>query len=86
MIDKQRYRQALTAMQKLITHAKSQAYSGGATEVAELLNDIELLPEFLAEDLDRTDQFVEMLESIAQTHPTCRYIVEQFLEAPIRTP
>jgi hypothetical protein len=43
-----------------------------------LSNDIELLPEFLAYESDRTGAFNEMLHSIARVQPSCQYIVEEF--------
>jgi hypothetical protein len=42
------------------------------------LNDIELRPEFLADESDRTGEFIEMLHSIARAQPSCQYIVEAF--------
>jgi hypothetical protein len=42
------------------------------------LNDIELLPEFLADESDRTGEFTEMLHNIARVQPSCTYIVEEF--------
>jgi hypothetical protein len=78
MIRVEQYTQALRALQQLIVHAKSQAYQVGESRVAELLNDIELLPEYLADERDRTGEFVEMLQGIAQVNPSCRYIVEEF--------
>ena len=41
-------------------------------------NDIELLPEFLAYESDRTGAFNEMLHSIARVQPSCQYIVAAF--------
>jgi len=70
--------QALRALQRLIIHAKAEAYADGKSRVAELLNDVELLPECLADPRDRTGDFLEMLHGIVQIHPTCRYIVEEF--------
>jgi len=78
MISADQYPQSLRALQRLIVHAKSQAHDAGADRVAELLNDIEMLPEFIADETDRTGDFVEMLQGIAQVHPNCRYIVEEF--------
>jgi hypothetical protein len=45
------------------------------------LNDIELLPAFLAGESDRTGDFIEMLHSIARVQPTCLYVVEKFERA-----
>ena len=81
MIRMERYPQALKALQRLIVHAKSRAYRAGESQVAELLNDMELLPECLADENDRTGEFVEMLQGIAQVNPGCRYIVEEFENA-----
>jgi hypothetical protein len=81
MIDAEHYPQALKALQRLIIQAKSQAYDADATAVAELLNDLELLPEFIADEHDRTGELVEMLQGIARAHPNCRYIIEEFERA-----
>jgi hypothetical protein len=78
MIVKDKLPQALKALQRLIDHSKAQAYQSGNTSVADLLNDMELLPEFLADQRDCTTEFVDMLQGIAQVHPGCRYIVEEF--------
>ena len=72
---------ALRAIQRLIVHSKAQAYDRGDTQLGELLNDIELLPEYLADERDRTGEFVEMLQGIARMHPSCGYIVEEFERA-----
>jgi len=58
--------QALRALQKLIVHAKAQAYGAGQDPLAEWLNDVELLPEFHADESDRTGEFIEMLHRIAR--------------------
>jgi hypothetical protein len=59
-------------------HAKAQAYGSGQDQLAEWLNDVELLPEFLADESDRTGEFILMLNSIARVQPSCQYIVEEF--------
>ena len=75
------YAESGRVVASLIGHAKSQAYQAGESRVAELLNDVELLPEYLADERDRTCEFVEMLQGIAQVNPSCRYIVEEFKDA-----
>jgi len=82
MIHPEQYPQALRALQGLIVHAKAQAYEAGKDRLAELLNDIELLPEFLADEADRTGEFLEMLQAIGRVHPSCRYIIEGFERVP----
>jgi hypothetical protein len=78
MIGTERLPQALRALQRLLVHAKAHAYRAGDARLGELLNDMELLPEFLADERDRLEEFVEMLQGIAQVDPSCRYIVEEF--------
>jgi hypothetical protein len=82
MINPAQMPQALKALQRLIIHSKAQAYVG--SQLAELLNDMELLPEFLADGSDRTEEFAEMLQGIARMHPSCRYIVEEFQGASLK--
>jgi len=81
MIQADHYAAGLRALQRLIVHAKAQAYEAKGSELGALLNDVELLPEFLADDADRTGDFREMLQGIAQVHPACRYIVDEFEQA-----
>ncbi len=78
MIHPEQYQQALRTLQRLIVHAKAQAYEAGNDQLAELLNDMELLPEFLADEVDRTGAFLEMLQGLGRVQPSCRYIVEEF--------
>ncbi len=78
MIHAEQVAPALRALHRLIVHAKPQARAAGQDRLAELLNDVELLPEFLADESDRTIEFVEMLQSIARVHPSCQYILEEF--------
>jgi hypothetical protein len=42
------------------------------------LNDIELLREFLADESDRTGEFIEILHSIARVQPSGQYIALEF--------
>jgi hypothetical protein len=81
MIQSEIYPLALRALQRLIVYAKEQAYQAGQSNLAELLNDVELLPDFLSDDADRTAEFMEMLQGIAQLHPTCRFIVDELRAA-----
>jgi len=57
---------------------KAQAGGTGQALLAEWLNDIELLPEFLADESDRTGEFIEMLHNIARVQPSCQYTFEEF--------
>lgn len=81
MIRGDKYEEALEALRLILVRAKFMAYEAGAQDVADLLNDAELLPEHLAGDKDMTDDFREVLAGIVQIHPTCRHILEQFERA-----
>jgi hypothetical protein len=59
-------------------YATAQACGAGQDRLAELLNDVELLPEFLADESDGKGECIEMLHSIARAQPSCQYIVEAF--------
>jgi hypothetical protein len=83
MIPADQLPQALNALQRLIIHAKARAYDSRDTQLVALLNDIELLPEYLADPRDRAEEFVEMLTGIVRVHPSCRYIVEEFERASL---
>jgi hypothetical protein len=50
----------------------------GKGQLAEWLNDLQPLPEFLADESDRTGEFIEMLHGIARVQPNSQYIVEEF--------
>jgi hypothetical protein len=78
MIRSEQYHQALHALQRLIVYAKDKAYRAGETQIAELLNDIEMLPEYISDEEDRSGEFAEMLSGIARIDSSCGYIVEEF--------
>jgi hypothetical protein len=82
MINRQQYAPALRAMHRLLVQAKAEAHDVGLTKLADLLNDLEMLPEYLGDERDRTTEFCELLQGIASTHPRCRYIIEEFARAP----
>ncbi|MBW3543086.1 MAG: hypothetical protein KY476_22740 [Planctomycetes bacterium] len=78
MIREDRYEEALEALRVLVTRSAFLAYEAGAKDVGDLLNDIEMLPEYIADEKDRTEDFRDMLENIAQLHPVCRPAVDLF--------
>lgn len=78
MISPQQLPHALKALERLIVHCKAQAYQAGDRPLGDLLNDVELLPDYLADESDRTNELIELLQGIAQAHPSCRYIVDEF--------
>lgn len=86
MIDDFRLKPALEALRALIVHAKGAAYGAKQTRLADLLNDVEMLPEYIASDIEQTEDFNVMLDGIAQMYPECRYIVETYNEVAAATP
>lgn len=60
----------------VIIRAKIQAYE--VDDVAQLLNDFELIPEYVADEVDRSEEFLATLLSLAQVYPSlpkgCRRI------------
>ena len=72
---------AYRALHRLIVSARARAYDGDAEGTAHMLDGFELLPEFLADELDRTDEIVLTLQGLAQAFPECGGIAEQFERA-----
>jgi hypothetical protein len=83
MIAAEQMTDALKSIQSLIVQARHDAYVAGAKNVGDLLDDMELLPEMLCDEQDRSQEFRDLLEGIAQKHQQCRYIVDQFVERPV---
>lgn len=83
MIDRDQTDAALRCLQRLIVVAKQRAYQAGASDVAELLNDIELLPEMIGDASDRSSEFIEALDGLLAVHPDCRFAVEAVTSAII---
>lgn len=82
MIAPERMNDALHAIQMLIVQARQAAFDADAKEAGALLDDAEWLPSLLRDNIDQTREFQLALEGIAQKHPQCRYILEQFLARP----
>ena len=78
MIDASKFKAGLDALRALIVHAKVVAGDAQQPRLAELLNDMEMLPEYIGSDDDQTEEFQIMLEGIAQTQPGCAYILERY--------
>jgi hypothetical protein len=83
MIDESQVKPALEALRSLIVHAKVAAGDARLSRLAALLNDMEMLPEYLASDDDQTEEFRIMLEGIAQTQPECAHILKRYQAAEL---
>jgi hypothetical protein len=79
MIAPEHVNDALQAIQALIVQARHAAFEARAKDVGNLLDDIEALPALLSDDLDQAREFEQALEGIAQKHPECRFVLEQYL-------
>ena len=71
---------ALRMLQALIIQARFEAFEVGANEVGELLDDLELLPVFIAEN--RTEDFDLAIQGVIEKHPECRYVLKQSSDQP----
>ncbi len=85
MIASEQMHDALKSLQSLIVQARHEAYAMDAKQVGDLLDDMELLPELLSDEQDRSQEFRDTLAGIAQKYPQCRYIVDQFLRRSVGT-
>ena len=74
-------RSAMSALQALIVQARFAAFDAGANSVGEFLDDMELLPEFVAED--RLTEFAETLRDIVEKHSECQSALDHFDRQPI---
>ena len=81
MMTTEQMQAALSVIQALIVQARFQAFEAGADHLAGLLDDVELLPLFIAEN--RAADFDEMIRGIVEKHPECRYVLEQYADRPV---
>ncbi len=83
MIREDKFEAALAALQSILIQAKCRAYESGDPTLGDLLNDAELLPEHLGAVDDRSQEFRDLLVSIAQTHPGLRHVLDTFDQSPV---
>jgi hypothetical protein len=72
--------QALWALHRILVHARWMAHEAGHEQLASLLDAAEILPKHLADEGDATEAFRQALADLAQEHPACSSLVEQFDE------
>ena len=69
MIRPDKERNALLALQAVLIHARSMAYDQVPYgKVAEILDDAEILPSFLASETDETENFRKVLVKVAERY------------------
>ena len=76
MIRKQSH--GLVALHKLLIEARRFSYLENSKDAAILLDEIELLPQFLASRSDYSDEFRSTLQSVVSRFPMMQYIVDKF--------
>lgn len=69
---------ALKALHRLIILARARGYDGDAAGAAALLDGFELLPEYLADECDRTGEIAQTLHGLAEIDPECRGTADEF--------
>jgi len=78
MIAPQKQNNALAAINAVLVLARSLAYEGSSSDVAEVLDVAEYLPKLMLETDDRTSAFREQLVGLAAKHPKFAIALERF--------
>jgi hypothetical protein len=78
MIRREKFDQALRALNSILIRARFLAGSGNTAEVADLLDAAEILPKYIAQPEDATELFRSALQSISSEHISCSHIIEEF--------
>jgi len=79
MIRPEKHLNALHALHLLFVQLRFMALtSAPLSDIATIADAAELLPCFIAETEDRTDEFARYLETIADRFPFCSYILRRF--------
>jgi len=71
---------ALRALHELIVAARFRAYHGDASEAATILDDIEILPKYLATHTDETLAYEEVIQSVISKLSGLSYVHEHFVQ------
>ncbi|MGH9842734.1 MAG: hypothetical protein ACREEM_28655 [Blastocatellia bacterium] len=80
MIRSEQYVKALSALQQVIIRARFLASKEDQrTKAVGLLDAAEELPQMIADDADRTEEFAASLLAIAERYPYCRNIFTEFI-------
>lgn len=82
MICPDKTQHALRALNVILTRARFMAHEANAAELARLLDAAEILPKYLAEDGDNTEEFRLALAGIAEKHAICSSVLDEFDQEP----
>jgi hypothetical protein len=80
MIEQHKYQNALRSLNSILTRARWMAHESNATELAELLDATEILPKYIAQPEDATDEFRATIEDISQRFENCAHIIGEFTQ------
>lgn len=86
MIDPQKEKNALAAINAVLVLARALAYEGKSPEVAEVLDVAEYLPILILDGRDRTADFREQLVGLASKYPDFELAVRRFDAPPPASP
>lgn len=78
MIRDDKYQSALRALNSILTRARWIANEANQRRLAELLDAAEVLPTYLAQPEDTTDEFRAVVEDISTQFEECAHIIEEF--------
>ena len=78
MIQQEKYQNALRSLNAILTRARWMAHEANAPELAHLLDAAEILPKYLAQPEDATEEFRATVEEISQQFEDCAHMIKEF--------
>ena len=78
MIHQEKYQNALRSLHSILTRARWMAHEANAPDLADLLDAAEILPKYLAQSEDATEEFRVTVEDISQQFEECSQLIEEF--------
>ncbi len=78
MIQQEKYQNALRSLNAILTRARWMAHEANAPELAHLLDAAEILPKYLAQPEDATEEFRATVKEISQQFEDCSHMIKEF--------
>lgn len=78
MIQQEKYQNALRSLSSVLTRARWMAHEANARVLADLLDAAEILPKYIAQSEDMTDEFRSAVTDISEQFQICSHLVEEF--------
>ena len=78
MIQQEKYQNALRSLNAILTRARWMAHEANAPELAHLLDAAEILPKYLAQPEDATEEFRATVEDISKQFEDCSHLIGEF--------